>query len=125
LHSNVAGSSAENPNVADRVLLRPAGANVTAAVGERVSIVQPYARSGPVLPAASIALTAKVCGPSERLLKVFGEAQDEKLPLSTRQAKLLPFSLATKAKVGELVLLELLGFCVIVVVGAIVSIAQP
>jgi hypothetical protein len=125
LQSNVAGSSAENPNVADRLLLRLAGANVTAAVGERVSIVQPYATSGPVLPAASIALTAKECGPSERWVYVLGEAHDEKLPLSRRQAKALPPSLAAKAKVGELVLLRLLGFSVIAVVGANVSTVQP
>jgi hypothetical protein len=64
LQSNDEGSSAVNVNVAELLLLSAVGPDVTAAVGARVSIVQSCVIGGPVLPAASVGVTAKECGPS-------------------------------------------------------------
>ena len=52
------------------------------------------------------------------------ETQGAKLPPSRRHANWLPASLAVNAKLGEVSLLGLPGFCVIAVVGAVVSIVQ-
>ncbi|MBA2461569.1 MAG: hypothetical protein H0V45_07390 [Actinobacteria bacterium] len=64
----MAGSLAANSKLADRLFVGSPGFCVIAAFGPTVSIVHVKIVSGPVLLAASVALTAKVCVPSERLL---------------------------------------------------------
>src|SRR5919106_507091 len=41
-----------------------------------------------VLPAASVARTSKVCEPADRLVKLFGDVQEAKEPLSSLHSKL-------------------------------------
>ena len=67
-HSNVAPGSEENVNVGATSLVGPEGPECMVVWGAVVSTVQVLkAGVASVLPVASVALTWKVCDPSERL----------------------------------------------------------
>jgi hypothetical protein len=57
-----------------------------------------------VLPVASVALTWKVCEPSERLTKLFGELHKAKASSSREHSKVELGSEEVKAKLAELML---------------------
>jgi hypothetical protein len=90
-----------------------------------VSTVQSYVASAPALPAGSVARTSNVCDPSLRPEYVFGLVQEAKEPESSLHSKVLPGSLAVKAKLGVESFVSTAGFDVNVANGATVSIVQP
>ena len=65
-----------------------------------------------------------MCDPSARSVYVLGEVQVAKAAASRWQANELPGSPELNEKVGELSFVGSGGFCVIVKVGAVVSIVQ-
>ena len=78
---------------ADLLFVKEAGAPLsTGAAGGVVSTVQLAVAAEPVLPAASVALTARLCGPSARPLSATGEEQAEYSPPSTEHEKVAPSS---------------------------------
>jgi len=78
-----------------------------------------------VFPAASFALTVKVCDPSAVAGSVFGLVQAAKAPASSLHWKPAEIvSLALKAKSGVLSLLGSTGFVPRAIVGASVSIVH-
>src|SRR5205807_1434742 len=86
LHCSVAGSLAENENVAVALLLGFAGVAVNVTVGAVVSTVHVNVASGPVLPAVSVACTANVWLPSARPANVFGDVHAANAPASSLHA---------------------------------------
>src|SRR5918999_105786 len=77
-----------------------------------------------VFPAASVALTSKVCEPALRPVYDFGEVQAAKAPPSSWHSKLEPASLEVNEKLGSASLEGSLGEAVIVVLGSARSIVQ-
>jgi hypothetical protein len=75
-----------------------------------------------VLPAASVAFTAKVWEPTARLLYVLGEAQLPQDPESSEHWKLEPLSLEVNAKPALVEVVVPEGPELIVVTGAVVSV---
>ena len=74
-----------------------------------------------MLPAASVARTENVCGPSARPDSASGEAQAAYAPASKLHWNDDPASEEVKAKLGEASLDGFVGCAVIVVVGALLS----
>jgi len=73
------------------------------ATGAAVSTVQVrVAAEASTLPAASVALTEKVCDPSERPVSDFGDEQETQAPESSLHSKLEPASDEENEKLAEL-----------------------
>jgi len=125
--STVAPASAEPESVNEPVLLcvPSTGASIVGAAGAVVSIVHVrLAGVGSTLPAASVALTRKLCGPSERPEYVNGDEQPENAAPSRLQAKLEPLSLEVNVKVALVTFVGFAGADPILVSGALVSIVH-
>jgi hypothetical protein len=101
-----------------------AGPAVIEVSGGVVSIVQvKLAGIGSALPAASVAVTWKVCDPGARPVYACGLVQAAVTP-SSEQLKLEPDSVEVKEKLAPVAFVGLLGLLVIVVSGALVSIVH-
>src|SRR3712207_5783451 len=103
-------------------LLAPSVGETLSTVGAVVSTVQ-LAPAGvsSVLPAASVAFTSKVCGPSERPVYSFGEVQSVKGSPSRLHWKVEPVSVEEKVKLVESLVTVPEGPESMVVSGAAVS----
>src|SRR5918999_1414523 len=89
------------------------------------SIVHVTAAGVPsVLPAASVALTSKVCEPALRPMYDLGEVHDVNAPASSLHSNVEPASLEVKLKLGSASLSGSEGEAVIVVCGSVRSIVQ-
>ena len=131
-HSNrvcpaeVVSSLAMKPKLAEELLLKAGGLIVSAVSGGVVSgsvvssVKVRLAGVASVLPAASVARTEKVCGPSVSVAVVCGELHAVKASLSTRHSKLAPGS-DEKSNVGVASRVNPVGPASIVVSGGIVS----
>src|SRR5205085_2214224 len=123
-HSNDAPASEENPNVADGWLVVPVGPESTTVCAAAVSTVQPrVAGMGSVLPAASVARTAKVCSRSGRPAYALGDEHATQSPASRRHSNDAPAS-EENAKLGDASFVAPIGPDVISVSGATVSTVQ-
>jgi hypothetical protein len=101
------------------VLAVTVGAVVSTGV---VSTVQVWvAGLASVFPAASFALTSKVCEPSERSLNVLGASQAAKVAPSRLHSKVESFSVEENSKVAEALFTLPEGPSLMVVSGAVVS----
>src|SRR5919106_1377797 len=101
------------------------GAAVMFVFGAVRSIVQVCdAGVASVLPAASVARTSKVCEPADRLVKLFGDVQEAKEPLSSLHSKLELPSLEVNEKLGSVSLEGSDGAAVMFVFGAVRSIVH-
>jgi hypothetical protein len=109
--------------VAFALLLGFVGAAEIVVAGATVSIVHVELAAAPALPAASVALTWKVCEPSARPVYAFGLEQLANAPPSIAHWKVAPAS-ELKLKVALALLLGFVGAAEIVVVGATVSIVH-
>ncbi len=124
LHSTVAlGSSTVNDTEADVAEVRAGGPAVMVTTGATPSTVQVRVAAGPVLPAASVAVTEKVCGPLPSEPSGQGEAQGWAGPPSSTQEK-LDASLAVKPNVDAPIPTVPVGPLVMLAVGATVSTVQ-
>jgi hypothetical protein len=122
-HSNVEPPwSAENAKSGVASGVGPLGPLSIVVCGAVVSRVKEReAGVGSVFPAASVARTSKVCGPSARAFSVRGDVQLAQAPPSTRHSNVAPGSSAEKVKAGAPALVRPLGPLSIVVCGAAVS----
>ena len=116
-------SVAVNEKLGELSLLGSPGFWLTVSAGSVASIVHVWELETPAFPAWSVARTVNVWEPSPSAEYVFGDEQAANCSLSKRQRKEL-VSLAENTKLGALLLLRSAGFCVIVVVGAVVSIVH-
>jgi hypothetical protein len=122
-HWKVAPASAVKLKDAFGELLAAGGVALSVTDGASVSIVQVKLAAAPVLAAASVALTWKVCEPWARPLYAFGLAQLANAPPSIAHWKVAPAS-EVKLKLAFALLLGFVGEELIVAVGACVSIVQ-
>jgi hypothetical protein len=76
------GSAEVKANGADGSVVLASGWLVMVTVGGVVSIVQDQVAGVETLPARSVALTAKLCAPSARLVRSTGEVQADQVPPS-------------------------------------------
>jgi hypothetical protein len=120
-HWKLAPASEPKLKLALAEFVVPLGPAVIDAVGAVVSIVQVRLAVVLVLPAASVALTWKVCEPSARPLCALGLVQAEKVPLSSAHWKVEPVSLLVKLKLAFAEFVVPLGPAVIVAMGGVVS----
>jgi len=101
LHSRLASVSlGEKAKVGVESLVGPWGPESIVTLGPVVSTVNDRLAGGPGLPSASVAWAWKVWGPSVSGPTVHGELHGEKLPPSTRHARLARGSLEEKPNVG-------------------------
>ena len=123
-HSNVPDSSEVNSKVGVCVPITSlsAGPLVMVVSGSSVSTVKLFSAGvGSVLPAWSVAWTAKVCGPSANGPVLAGLEQEVNTAPSTEHSKVEPPSLEENSKVGEASLVGPEGPSSIVVSGGTVS----
>ena len=122
-HSSVEPASVEvNENVGVESVVVPVGPDVMVVSGAVVSTVKArLAGEASTLPAASIARTSNVCGPSLSADVVNGVVQAAKVPASTRHWKVESAWLEVKENVGVLSFVGPDGPAVIVVSGGVVS----
>src|SRR4051794_30976967 len=113
----VPASAALADTSTEPVTVDPAAGAVRDAVGAVASIVQAAVAARPVLPAASVARTAKVCAPSATAVYAFGLVQAAKAAPSREQAKVAPAS-DEKEKLGAALRDGSAGFWTIVAAGA-------
>src|SRR5687767_15636862 len=85
------------------------------------SIVQAYSVGLPVLPAASVASTSKVCWPSANSVNSLGEAHSANGALSREHSNFDPSSSAEKVNVATVSVVEAGGSESMVTCGAVVS----
>ncbi len=104
MHSKPEPASVEEKEkLADVELIVPDGPAVIDVSGAAVSTVKlRVASEASVLPAASLALTEKVCEPSESPVSSFGDEQAAQAPASSLHSKLDPSSVEEKEKLAEL-----------------------
>ena len=95
-----------------------------AAVGPTLSITHVKEVGGPV-PAASVALTANVCGPCESELYTLGEVQDANVWPSRLHWSVACALLGLNSNLADVLVLGLCGVSVRVAIGRIVSIRHP
>ena len=120
-HSKLAPGSEENSNVGVGSRVNPLGPLSIVGRDTVVSTVKVrVAGLASVLPAASVARTSNVCGPSASAAVVWGEVQVVKASSSMRQSKLAPGS-EENSNVGVASRVRPLGPVSIVVCGALVS----
>jgi hypothetical protein len=118
-------SEEENANEADELPTVPEGPESIVESAAVVSTVHVYASGvASVLPPASVALTRKVCEPSERPERFLGEVQTLKALPSRLHSNVAPASSEEKAKVAEALFVRDAGFVSMVVFGAPVSTLQ-
>jgi 2C-methyl-D-erythritol 2,4-cyclodiphosphate synthase len=122
-HWKVAPASEVKLKLAFALLLGFVGEELIVAVGACVSIVQVELAAVPVFPAASVALTWKVCEPSASAEYAFGLEQLANAPPSSAHWNVAPAS-EVKLKLAFALLLGFVGEALIVAVGATVSIVQ-
>ena len=101
------GSVLAKPKLAEPLLLTAGGVDPIVVFGGTVSTVQPLLAVAPVLPAASVARTAKVWAPSGSPGYEAGLVHAENTPPSRWHWKLRPCSLSANTK---LALVRLVGF---------------
>jgi hypothetical protein len=105
------------------LLVEPLTGELMLTTGSAVLMLHVYvAGVASALPAASVAATVNVCPPLPRPEYVFGLVQLAAAPPSIVQLNVLPASVEVKEKLAFELLLGLVGFAVIVVFGATVSI---
>jgi hypothetical protein len=122
-------SVAEKPKLAAIEVVVPEGPETIMVLGAVVSAggggactVQPrVAADASALPAASVALTEKVCDPRARPLYALGEVQAPQELESSLHLKVEPLSLEPKARLARVEVVVLAGPELIVVLGAVVS----
>ena len=102
------------------------GVDVTVSV-VTVTVQLNIAGDASIFPAASLALTWKVCRPSDKFPKLVGRTQAAKLPSSSLHSNWIasaPLSARMKSNTAELLMLGFDGLFMITVSGAVVSIVQ-
>jgi hypothetical protein len=97
------------PKLAEPLPLTAAGADPIVVFGGTVSTVQPLLAVAPVLPAASVARTAKVWAPSASPEYEAGLEHAEDVPPSLWHWKLSPGSLSENTKLALMRLVKLAG----------------
>ena len=125
IHSNVAGLS-EVVNAKDAFVTKLGfvGLLVMVVFGATVSTVHVYEAADPsILPAVSVARTAKLCDPSASDVVVNGDVHVAKAAESNEHWK-VEVSFAVNSKLGVAELFGLVGYTVIVVFGSSVSIVH-
>jgi hypothetical protein len=110
-------------NVALVWLVGFAGPELIVTTGAVVSIVHVLVAL-PVLPAASVPVTVKVCEPARRLLYVTGDEQADAVPLSSLQLKVVPVLFELKVNVAPVAFVGFAGPEPIVTTGGVVSIVH-
>jgi hypothetical protein len=102
-HSNEPGESEENRKAGARSFVGPLpfgsfdGPSTMSVSGAAVSTTKSSVATGPALPRASVACTAKACGPSVRPAYAKGEAHGARVAPSSPQAKVAAGSSLEKA----------------------------
>lgn len=122
-HSNVAVPSSDvKLNDAAEEFDALGGVDKKLVSGATVSTVQVYDAGEPsMLPAASVARTAKVCEPSAMPLKLWGDVQDAHGPVSNRHSYVTGLSSDVNANDADVEFEAKGGFDVMVVLGAVAS----
>jgi hypothetical protein len=123
LHSNPAASFAENVKRAERLVVRPRGADRSVVWGEVASIRQVREAAVPMFPTASVGRTTKVCAPSPSPWNDAGELHGVKA-LSSRRQWNDAGSSAENTNVAERLLVSAAGADATAAVGARVSTLQ-
>jgi hypothetical protein len=123
LHSKVEFvSEEENVNEADALPTVPEGPEPTVVLGAAVSTLQVrVAGVASTLPAASLALTEKVCDPLESPVRFLGEVHVVKFPASSLHSKVEPDSEEENVNEADVLLTEPEGPEPMVVSGGVVS----